>query len=158
MSQRLDWSLLVVLWLDAVVLACLELFFLPLRFDGWLLPQFNALPFPVTALLAAVTTPWLVLSAARLSSRGLVAASPLLIWIGSLLAFWFITPGGVTAMLPDWRSLLLVGAGAMPAAVALGGALGRASRREAPGDAGKPDAGKPHAGEAGPESEPGSHA
>jgi hypothetical protein len=128
MSER-GRPLLVLLWLDAVILAVLEVFFLPLRLDGWLLPKLGGVPVPVTALIAAVATPWLVLTAARISPRAWVATSPLLIWLAALLGLWLNTPGGVTVLLPDWRSLLLLGAGGMPAAVALGRVLGRGARR-----------------------------
>lgn len=134
MSQHGGRPLLVVLWLDAVILAILEVFFLPLRLDGSLLPEIGGVPFPVTALVAALTTPWLVAAAARISPRSPVAGSPLLVWLAVLLAAWFITPGGVSALLPDWRSLLLLGAGAIPAAAVLGGVLGTAARRRAAQD------------------------
>jgi hypothetical protein len=129
MNAQAGRSLLVLLWLDAVILAVVEVFFLPLRLDGWMLPKLGNLPLPVTALIAAVATPWLVLAAARISPRAAVAASPLLIWLAAVLGLWFNTPGGVSVLLPDWRSLLLLGAGGLPAAVALGGVLGRGARR-----------------------------
>jgi hypothetical protein len=140
MSARAGRSLLLLLWLDAVILAVIEVFFLPLRLDGWLLPRLGSVPLPVTALIAAVATPWLVLTAARISPRAAVAASPLLIWLAAVLGLWFNTPGGVTVLLPDWRSLLLVGAGGLPAAVVLGGVLGRRAPRagtDNPASAGK---------------------
>ncbi len=47
---------LVVLIFDAVALAAVELLYLPLRV--------GTVPFPITILLAAVSTPWLVATAA----------------------------------------------------------------------------------------------
>jgi hypothetical protein len=125
-GQRVLFGLLVF---DAVVLAVVELFFLPLRFDGLLLPDLGSLPFPVTALLAAISTPMLVRRAAELAPRLSVAGAPLAAWLGTVLVFGFFGPGG-DAMLPgDLRSLLLLGGGALPAAVVLGGAMGRAQQQ-----------------------------
>src|SRR5436305_5976045 len=120
-----DWPLLVVLMLDAVLLAVLELVYLPLRFDGYLLPNLGGWPFPVTALVAAVTLPWLVSQSARIADRALGAGAPLWAWLITVAAFGFAGPGGDVVLLPDWRTLLLIAAGMLPAAVALGSALGR---------------------------------
>src|SRR5205807_1216407 len=55
-----DLLCFAALLVDAALLAMVELFFLPLRFDGELLPRLYGWPFPITILLAAVTTPLLV--------------------------------------------------------------------------------------------------
>ena len=117
---------LVALTFDALALALLELFFLPLRFDGTLLPDLGGFPFPVTVLLAALTTPLLVALAGRLAPRLSVAGAPLAAWVLCVAAFALGGPGGDVVLVPDWRALLLVAAGGLPAAVVLGNVLARA--------------------------------
>ncbi|MDQ3988892.1 MAG: hypothetical protein M3291_06800 [Actinomycetota bacterium] len=106
---------LLVLLVDAVLLAAVELLYLPLRI--------GAVPVPITILLAAVTTPWLVRSAARLGAGGVVAASPLVMWVLGMLVLGMAGPGGDVLLPVDWRSLVLLGAGMFPGAVALGRSL-----------------------------------
>ncbi|MPZ79489.1 MAG: hypothetical protein GEV28_03445 [Actinophytocola sp.] len=118
-----DRVLLVVLMLDAVVLAVVELLFLPLAFDGYLLPNLDGFPLPLMPVLAAVTTPWLVSSAGKLSPRLAVAAAPLLAWIVTIAWFGMFGPGGDLLLTADWRSLLLFAGGALPSAVVLGKVL-----------------------------------
>ncbi len=118
-----DRVLVGVLMLDAVVLAVVELLFLPLAFDGYLLPNLGGLPFPLMPVLAAVTTPWLVASAGRLSPRLLVASAPLLAWIATIAWFGMFGPGGDLLLTADWRSLLLFAGGALPSAIVLGRVL-----------------------------------
>ena len=118
---------LAVLLLDAVVLAVVELLFLPLRFDGYLLPDLDGFPFPVTAVLAGLTMPWLASMAKGLSDRLAVAVAPLLVWLASLGVFGLAGPGGDLVLLQDWRSLLLLAAGALPTAIVLGGPPPRAA-------------------------------
>jgi hypothetical protein len=119
-------SSLVLLLIDAVLLALLELFFLPLRLDGRVLPALGDTAAPVTVLLAVATTPWLVRQAAR-TVRPSLAFMPLLAWVVALLLFGFYEPGqyGAIVLVADWRGLLLLAGGALPAAVVLGRALGR---------------------------------
>ena len=112
---------LVVLVFDAVALAALELLYLPLRVA--------AVPLPITILLAAVSTPWLVHSAADLGGPRWVAAVPLGVWVLALGAFGAAGPGGDVLLPADWRSALLLGGGMFPAALTLGRAL--APRRSA---------------------------
>lgn len=116
--------LLVLLVVDAFLLATLELFYLPLRLDGVLLPRMGDVPVPVTVLVAAVTTPLLVTQTARLVHPR-AAVLPLVVWIATLVALGVFGPGGDRVLLPDWRALLLLAGGALPAALVLGGALGR---------------------------------
>lgn len=116
---------LAAVLLQAFVLAVLEVFFLPLRLDGTLLPKVHDWPFPVTALVAIVTTPMLVLAASRYSRGLLVASSPLLVWLGTLLVLGIFGPGGDVMLLNDWRTLLLFAGGALPSAVAVGALMGR---------------------------------
>ena len=128
-----DRLVLFLLVLDAVVLAVLELFFLPLRFDGTLLPALAGDPVcPVTPVVAAITTPWLVAVAGRLRPRLGVAGLPLFAWLITLGVLAFAGPGGDQMLVADWRSLVLLGGGALPSAVVLGNALGRAPRPDSP--------------------------
>ncbi len=108
---------LVVLGFDALALAAVELLYLPLRV--------GAVPFPVTILLAVVSTPWLVRSAAELGGPRMVAAVPLVVWVLALGVLGVGGPGGNVLLPVDWRSVLLLGGGMFPAAVVLGRALAR---------------------------------
>ncbi|GAB3454738.1 hypothetical protein [Actinophytocola sediminis] len=121
--QLRDRLLVVLLMLDAVVLAVVQLMFLPLSFDGYLLPNLDGFPLPLMAALAAVTNPLLVSLAARLSRRMAVAAAPLLAWIATIAVVGMFGPGGDLLLTEDWRSLVLFAAGALPAAVMLGKVL-----------------------------------
>lgn len=114
---------LVRLVLLAVLLAVLAVVFLPVRV--------GSVPVPVGALLAAVTNPLLVRSAAARTSRASVAAVPLVAWLVTVFALAGGGPGGDVLVLGDWRALLLVGAGVLPAALVLGGHLGRSAGRRA---------------------------
>ncbi|MFF5987759.1 hypothetical protein [Prauserella flavalba] len=119
-----DRVLLVVLAIDAALLALLEMFFLPLRLDGLILPRAGDVPLPLSVLAALVTTPLLVSAAARLGNRrfGIV---PLAVWILTLLLVGVQGPGGDVILTLDWRALLLLAAGALPGALAVGGSLAR---------------------------------
>ena len=119
MSVR-NWLFLALLMVDAVVLAVVELLFLPLRFDGYMLPDLGGFPLPITVLVAALTTPWLVSMATTLTDRLGLAALPLIVWLLTLGVFGLAGPGGDLVLIQDWRSLLLLAAGALPAAIALG--------------------------------------
>ncbi|MGW4402045.1 hypothetical protein ACWEHA_42660 [Amycolatopsis nivea] len=119
-DQRL---MLVLLAFDAVVLALLELFFLPLRVG-----PLGEVPLPITAVVGAVTTPWLVLTAAKLVRPGL-SFVPLLVWVLVVFGVGLFGPGGDVVLVQDWRALLLLGASALPAALVLGGGLGRAAAK-----------------------------
>jgi hypothetical protein len=136
------WLVFALLVVDAAVSAVVELFFLPLRFDGTLLPDLGGGPFPATAVLAAVGTPLMVRIAARLAPRLGVAGAPLAAWLATVLVFGFFGPGGDAVLVGDWRALLLLAGGALPAAVVLGGEMGRAqqeiARREAAAAADRP--------------------
>jgi len=99
------------------MLAAVELLFLPLRI--------GVVPFPITILLAAVSTPWLVRNAAALSGSRAAAAVPLVAWVVALLAFGIGGPGGDVLLPADWRSMVLLAAGIFPGAVQLGRALAK---------------------------------
>ncbi|MGP4021514.1 hypothetical protein [Saccharopolyspora sp. 5N708] len=109
------------LLLDAAVLAVIELLFLP--------SYLGAVQFPVTAALAAMTTPLLVAEAARISPRRRVAGAPLVVWFAAVFVFGVLGPGGDIVLLGnDWRTLLLIGGGALPSALMLGIVMGKHAR------------------------------
>lgn len=108
---------LVVLVFDAVALAVVELMYLPLRV--------GSVPFPITILLAVVSTPWLVQSAAELGGPRPVAAVPLVVWVVALGVLGVGGPGGDVLLAADWRSALLLSGGMFPAAVVLGRVMTR---------------------------------
>ncbi|GAA1963931.1 hypothetical protein [Amycolatopsis minnesotensis] len=115
-------GMLAVLVLDTILLAVLELFFLPLRLDGVFLPKLGDLPAPITIVVAGVTTPLLVIAAAKLVGRR-ASAVPLVVWVLAVLVVGLFGPGKDTVLLQDWRSLLLLASGTLPGAMVLGGAL-----------------------------------
>lgn len=119
---------LAVLWLDTVLLAILELAYLPLRFDGTWLPLAGSVPFPVSAVVAAITMPLLVKRASKVFPDSLFGLSPVLLWLVFLVVVGFFGPGGDIAFLPDWRGLLLLALGLLPSAVVVGATMGRAGR------------------------------
>lgn len=112
---------LALLAFDAVLLAVLELFFLPLRI--------GVVPVPVTVLVGAVTTPWLVSTAGKLV-RPALSWVPLAVWVVVVFGFGMLGPGGDVVLIQDWRALVLLGASALPGAMALGGGLGGAAGRK----------------------------
>jgi hypothetical protein len=123
-ERRFDGLQLGALVIDAIALALLEVFFLPLRFDGLLLPNWGAIPFPVTVVVALVTMPLLVSRAAGVSARLLVAGAPLWAWLVTIGVVGIAGPENMV-LLQDWRTLLLLACGTLPAALALGNSLAR---------------------------------
>ncbi len=119
--------MLVVLCFDAFLLGLLELFFLPLRLDGIVLPKLGDAPFPVTVVLAVITTPLLVRTTAKVVQPSF-SVIPLLVWVLVVLGMGVTGPGGDLVLVQDWRALLLIGGGALPGALALGGGLGAAAK------------------------------
>ncbi len=118
--------LLLLLCVEAAVLAVLEAFFLPVRLDGALLPRLGDIPFPITIAVAVITTPMLVQWAATLSGRVAAAAAPLIVWFFTIFTLGFLEPGGNGQfLLGDWRTLLLIAGGALPGAVAVGAVMAR---------------------------------
>jgi hypothetical protein len=128
-AQRWLFGLLLV---DTVVLAVLELFFLPLRLDGVVLPKLGDFPFPLMVVVGVVTTPLLVWLTAKLV-RPSLSFVPLVVWVVVLLGVGLFGPGGDVVLVQDWRGLLLLGGGAIAGALALGGGLGAAAARAAAG-------------------------
>jgi len=123
-ERRFDGLQLGALVVDAIALALLEVFFLPLRFDGLLLPNWGAIPFPIAVVVALVTLPLLVSRAAGVSARLLVAGAPLWAWLVTIGVVGIVGPENMV-LLQDWRTLLLLACGTLPAALALGNAVAR---------------------------------
>ncbi|MDA3646157.1 hypothetical protein LZ318_29625 [Saccharopolyspora indica] len=117
----LDRILFGFLLVDAVILAVVELLFLP--------SYIGTVQFPITAAIAAVTTPLLVSEAARISPRRRIAGAPMALWFLTVMIFGILGPGGDMVLVGnDWRTLLLIGAGALPSAMMLGIVLGKRAR------------------------------
>ena len=124
------WLRLVALVVASAALAAVELLYLPLRLDGYILPMvLEGLPVPITALVAAVTLPFLISKAGAINPRLAVAGAPLWIWLLCVLVSAFPGPGGDVVLVADWRALLLLVCGAFPAATRLGAVLGKAANR-----------------------------
>ncbi|MGW4211854.1 hypothetical protein ACWEIJ_27940 [Lentzea sp. NPDC004789] len=120
--------LLLLLCVEAAALAVLETMFLPLRFDGTLLPKLGDFPFPVMIAAAALTTPLLVQWAASVSEHVFTAALPLITWFLTIMIFGYAEPGSTretVVLLQDWRGLLMLAGGALTGAVALGAVMAR---------------------------------
>lgn len=129
MSGR-DLLRLTGLLVLSAALAAIELLYLPLRFDGYMLPMlWRGFPLPITPVIAALTLPALISKAGTISTRLAVAGSPLWIWLLCVLVFALPGPGGDVVLIGDWRALLLLACGALPGAVALGGVLSRQAKR-----------------------------
>lgn len=125
-DESRDQAVLSLLLINAVLLAMLELFFLPLRF--------GTVMAPLSLLLAAVSTPWLVSQtgrvAAKIGAPPGFAAMPLGLWLLTVVVLGLFGPGG-DRVLPvwEWRGLALLAAGLVPGALVLGAVLGRAASR-----------------------------
>lgn len=139
-EATLEWPVLGVLVLDAALLAVLELFFLPLRLDGSLLPALGDAPFPLVVVLAVLTTPLLVTHAGRCARRlgrtPWLAGLPLLVWSLTLLVLAVAGPGGDQVFVADWRTIVLLAAGGLTGAYSFGRAMAATARATIPAAAG----------------------
>lgn len=113
-------GLLALLLVDTVLLAVLELFFLPFRA--------STIPVPFTVVVAILTTPLLVVQAGRLVHPR-AAIATLVLWVLTVVVLGLLGPGGDLVLIQDWRALLLIAGGALPGAFALGGSLALAGRK-----------------------------
>ncbi|MFC4605614.1 hypothetical protein [Rhodococcus kronopolitis] len=107
----LDSAILALLVFDGFLTAVLAVLFLPLRL--------GTVPFPVAALIAAAVNVLLVFGARTVTDRASRMALPLLGWFVGFVVCMFGGPGGDAMMLADWRTLLLLVAGLVPAGVLL---------------------------------------
>jgi hypothetical protein len=116
MRPLLGWLAVAMLVVDAVGLALVELFYLPLHvprsLGGWSLP--------ISVLLALVSTPLLVRAAARVSPEPAAAVAPLVAWLLTIIPLGVAGPGGDRVLPADWRALLLLVAGLASGGVAVG--------------------------------------
>jgi hypothetical protein len=102
-----------VLALDAVLLAWTEMAWLTLRLDG------SGIPLPLSALVAALTTPVLVLAADAVLPGSRAPLVPLALWTLTVLVAGLWSPAGAGVLPPDWRAVLLLGAGVVPGTLVL---------------------------------------
>ncbi|WP_424184347.1 hypothetical protein ACOBQX_20845 [Actinokineospora sp. G85] len=130
-GQRLRYTGLLAL---SALLGVYELFFLPLRLDGTVLPNLGGVPFPVSVVVAGLTMPWLVTRASKIKMRPAVAGGPLFAWLATLFLFIVFVPGGDLIVIADWRTLLLLVAGAFPATIKIGDVLAKAALLRAAGE------------------------
>lgn len=114
---------LVGLVLLAVITAVLEVLYLPVRV--------GAVPVPVGAAAAVLTNVGLVWAAGERTLRLTVAAAPLGAWVLVVLGCAFSGPGGDVLLVDDWRALVLLVAGVVPASLLLGVLMGRAATARA---------------------------
>ena len=120
-SNSLTVAILLVI--DTALLAMMELMFLTLAV--------GSIPIPISALVALITTPWLVRRAGEFA--GVAAASAVLItWALVIAVLGLAGPGGDVLLLLDLWSLVLIGAGLIPGAFVLGGVI-RSGRDAGPG-------------------------
>lgn len=110
-----------VLTLDAILLAWTEMAWLSLRVGA------DGTPLPVAALVAALTTPVLVLAADATMPRSTAPLVPLAGWTLTVLVAGLWSPAGGGVLVPDWRGILLLAAGLVP------GVLATTRRSPAPG-------------------------
>lgn len=97
----------VVLAVDAALLALTELAWLTLRVGGTALP--------VAAAVAAVSTPLLVRAADHARPGTRAPFMPLAGWLVPVLVVGLWSPAGAGVLPPDGRALLLIAAGLLPA-------------------------------------------
>lgn len=119
--SRLSVLVVVVLALDAVLLAWTEMAWLTLRVG-----TDDGVPLPLSALVAAITVPVLVLAADAAAPRSSAPLVPLAAWTLTVLVAGLWSPTGPGVLPVDWRALLLLAAGVLP------GVLASTRRRSAP--------------------------
>jgi hypothetical protein len=102
-----------VLALDALLLAWTEMAWLTLRVGA------AGVPLPLSALVAALTTPVLVLGADAVRPGSRAPLVPLAVWTLTVLVAGLWSPAGAGVLPPDWRAVLLLGAGVVPGALVL---------------------------------------
>ena len=113
----------LVVVLDAVLLALTEV--------AWLSLRVGTVPLPVSALVAALTTPLLVRAADALLPGTRLALVPVVVWLVVVLVTGLWSPAGPGMFPPDWRGILLVAAGLLPGAWVAARPV-RPARRDAP--------------------------
>jgi hypothetical protein len=102
-----------ILALDAVLLAWTEMAWLTLRTAA------DGVPLPLSAVVALITTPVLVLAADAAWPASRAPLVPLAAWTLTVLVAGLWSPAGAGVLPPDWRAILLLAAGVLPGALAL---------------------------------------
>lgn len=110
-SGFLDRIVLALLVFDGFLTAILAVLFLPVRV--------GEVPVPLSALVAALVNVLLVVGARSVTDRPGRAALPLLGWFVGFAVCMVGGPGGDAVLLADWRTLLLLAGGLIPATVLL---------------------------------------
>lgn len=107
----LDWVLVGMLTLLAVLIAVYSTFFLP-----W---YAGMIPVPVSAVIGAALTFWSISACYRLTRSIRAAFAPAAGWL--VVSVWLSTSRtfGYGLVIGDWRSMLLLGLGSLAVAVAL---------------------------------------
>jgi hypothetical protein len=112
-ADRIDATLVLgVLLVDTVMLAVIEIMYVTLTAHG--------APLPLSALLALITTPWLVRRAGELATGTRGAVLVLLAWTGVVAVLGLGGPGGDVLLPGTWSSILFLLAGLIPGGFALG--------------------------------------
>lgn len=106
-----SWATVAVLVFDGFLAGILSVFFLP--------AYLGPVQFPISALLGGIANVALVLAARKVAERPIWVASPLIGWFAAVAVCMFGGPGGDVLLLADWRTMLLIIAGAGPAGVLL---------------------------------------
>ena len=102
----------VLLAVDAVLLAWTEMAWLTLR-------TATDVPLPLSAAVALVTTPVLVLAADAAWPGSRAPLVPLAAWTLTVVGAGLWSPAGGGVLPPDWRAILLLACGVLPGALAL---------------------------------------
>jgi 4-amino-4-deoxy-L-arabinose transferase-like glycosyltransferase len=100
-----------VLVFDGFLSGILSVFFLP--------AYLGSVQFPISALLGGIANVALILAARKVAERSIWVASPLIGWFAAVVLCMLGGPGGDVLLLADWRTMLLIIAGAGPAGVLL---------------------------------------
>lgn len=118
-ADRIDAGLVLgLLFVDTVLLAIVEIMYVSLSTGG-------GAPLPLSAVVALVTTPWLVRRAGELATGTPGAVLVFLVWTVIITVLGLGGPGGDVLLPGTWPSLALVAAGLFPGALALGRVIRR---------------------------------
>lgn len=109
--RALDY--LVVAWLTLLTMAsaAMAVFFLP-QYSG-------SVPVPVSALAGAAVLFWTVRAAYRITASMRAAFAPAVGWLVTSIVLSLYRTLGYHLVIGDWRSMLLLGLGALAGAVSL---------------------------------------
>ena len=106
-----SWATVSVLVFDGFLSGILSVVFLP--------TYLGSMQFPISALLGGIANVALIVAARKVAERPIWVASPLLGWFAAVVLCMLGGPGGDVLLLAEWRTMLLIIAGAGPAGVLL---------------------------------------